>query len=297
MSAKRKPKMVQRVWYPLSRFHATKFIPFIVFGGDEKKKKRSRVATHTEHTSLLPETYISILVCCLSFAWAKRMCLVQFQPCTIFNSLSDVRVVCVPFPCSLPYVMYYSVYAYTSDSFVIFFCFGFCFIFSSHWKTVLFFALFFLSSKTTKNRLMIVLNHIYPFRNGNPQNAATLDKLHKFLHIFNVDVIGTKTMQCMVHTHDRISCDCFSCLLYFFFYCTIFFCRLVLVIALYPLTHIVCVILFCFFSIFSFSYYLTTVFYLSFMSFIVKYVIKTKVKYVFTYILAINNARDPPRSK
>lgn len=123
--------MVQRVWYLLSRFHATKFIPFIVFGGDEKKKKRSRVATHTEHTSLLPETYISILVCCLSFAWAKRMCLVQFQPCTIFNSLSDVRVVCVPFPCSLPYVMYYSVYAYTSDSFVIYFFWFLFYIFKS----------------------------------------------------------------------------------------------------------------------------------------------------------------------
>lgn len=150
-------------WYPFSfsydkihRIHCSVVM----------RRRNGLALRHTQHTSLLPETYISILVCCLSFAWAKRMCLVQFQPCTIFNSLSDVRVVCVPFPCSLPYVMYYSVYAYTSDSFVIF---GFCFIFSSHWKTVLFFALFFFKNK--KNRLMIVLNHIYPFRNGNPQSS------------------------------------------------------------------------------------------------------------------------------
>lgn len=116
--------------------------------------------------------------------------------------------------------------------------------------------------------------------------AATLDKLHKFLHIFNVDVIGTKTMQCMVHTHDRISCDCFSCLLYFF-YC-IFFCRLVCYSSLSSYSHRLCDFVL-FFFIFSFSHYLTTVFYLSFMSFI--------VKYVCACILAINNARDPPRSK
>lgn len=159
---RRESKNGTESWYPLS-FSCDKIHP--IHCSVVMRRRNGLALRHTQHTSLLPETYISILVCCLSFAWAKRMCLVQFQRCTIFNSLSDVRVVCVPFPCSLPYVMYYSVYAYTSDSFVIL-------VFVLYFQVTekrSYFSLFFFKNK--KNRLMIVLNHIYPFRNGNPQSS------------------------------------------------------------------------------------------------------------------------------